>query len=241
MRLLLVMSTLVGHITAAASALLRSAQHAGALGIRRGEWQRYLKKSCSLGLCYAGFGTTGSVKEAWMAGEAAFLCCAYDVVTDWRHFDPQARHAFEAILRKRAPELELQDLAVGLYEKELFKRLEDDGLDRGVIALRFVLKMMGCENIRESMWGDVDEVGRLLQIADDVLDYEEDISRGETNCLTSVRRNLYLTRFLQKMGGAEVKRLFGDVNSVVVKVIGRASKKAETLLDKNPYAGPSSH
>lgn len=219
------------HITAAVSALLRSVQYAQKLHIHGGEWNRYLKKSLSLGLCYAGFGYEEGLKVAWRAGEAAFLCCAYDVVTDWRRFDPKARTVFEGILQARASEPDLQSLALGLYEKELFKKLEDDGLDRGAIALRFTLKMMNCEKVREALWDDVDEVGRLLQIVDDVLDYEEDVACGDTNCLTSVRRNVYLRLLLHKMCGAEAKRLFGNVNSILVKVIERAEMKAKILLN----------
>jgi hypothetical protein len=224
---------LITHFTAALCAFLRSVQYARKLEIRRGEWKRYLKKSFSLGLCYAGFATDSKVKEGWMAGEAAFLCCAYDVVTDWRGFDSKSREAFEDILYKRAPAPELQSLAIGLYEKELSNKLEDDGLDRGSIALRFTLKMMGCEKTRESMWGDVDEVGRLLQIVDDVLDYEEDVACGDTNCLTSAKRNMYLRQLLQNMNGVEVRKLFGDVDSILVKVIKRAEQKARLLLNSN--------
>ena len=51
-----------------------------------------------------------------------------------------------------------------------------DGLERGAIALRFILKTMGCEAQREVAWGDLDELGELLQIVDDVLDYEDDVA-----------------------------------------------------------------
>jgi len=105
------------HIIAALSAFIRSVEYAHVLNIQGKEWKRYLKKSLSLGLCYAGFSIAGKIRESWRAGEAAFLCCAYDVVTDWRRFDSKARQGFELILRMMKLEPELQILAMGLYEK----------------------------------------------------------------------------------------------------------------------------
>jgi hypothetical protein len=218
------------HIVASLSAFIRSVEYASNLKIRGKEWNRYLKKSISLGLCYAGFSPTGRIREAWGAGEAAFLCCAYDVVTDWRHFDPKAREAYERILRSMKLDLELQFIAIDLYEKELFKRLEEDGLDRGYIALRFTLKMMGCEKACEEAWGDVDEVGRLCQIVDDVLDYEQDIVWGDTNCLTSPRREDYLKQLISKFGSSETHRLFGKSRTALVIAIEKARSKAEVLI-----------
>ncbi|MBN1568431.1 MAG: hypothetical protein JXA73_11350 [Acidobacteria bacterium] len=214
---------------------MRSIQYGSALAIQGGEWKRYLKKSISFGLCYAGLGNKISSREAWNAGEAAFLCCAYDVVTDWRCFDRESRRVFEEILRAMVPSVELQNLAIGLYEKEQSHKLEDNGLDRGSIALRFVLGKMQCEADRDAAWGDIDKIGRLLQIVDDVLDYEEDVVRGETNCLSSSRREIYLTQLLKELSDDAVNRLFGNNNSILVRVIIRAKQKAETFLTKEGF------
>lgn len=221
---------LINHIVAIASAILRSVQYASALGIRRREVGRYLKKSLSFGLCYAGFGTAGRVREAWSAGEAAFLCCAYDVVTDWRLFDPNARVTFENILCARVQESAIQRLAIGLYEKECHDGLAEDGLERGAIALRFALRMMDCESTREVEWGNLDEIGRLLQIVDDVLDYEEDMRSGDMNCLKSAKREVYLRQLVLQLGNADAHRLFGDAGFVLVRVIKKARNKAEIFL-----------
>ena len=220
----------LSHIVASTSAIIRSVEYGRVLGIKGKEWNRYLKKSISFGLCYAGFGIPGRMQEAWAAGEAAFLCCAYDVVTDWRHFDPEARSIYERILHTRVPQSELQVLVMELYEKECLSLLTEDGLERGSIALRFTLKMMGAEKAREIEWGNIDELGRLLQIVDDVLDYEEDIISGDQNCLASIRRNVYLRELLAKLNPRESRKLFGDRRSVLVAVIEQAGKKAEQLL-----------
>jgi hypothetical protein len=226
----LICATVLSHIVASANSIIRSIQYGRTLDIRGREWKRYLEKSLSFGLCYAGFGKPGCVREAWMAGEAAFLCCAYDVVTDWRHFDEQARDTYQNILRARVSEPELQALAMGLYEKEELDLLAEDGLERGAIALRFILKMMGCEKAREATWGNLDELGRLLQIVDDVLDYEDDIVVGDKNCLTSTERYIYLKQLVSNLGITETQRLFGSVRSVLIRVIEKAEMKAEAML-----------
>lgn len=217
------------HIVAALSAFSRSIQYAGVLGITKAERIRYLKKSISLALCYAGFGTPWNVMEAWKAGEAAFLSCAYDVVTDWRHFDVKARSAFESVLTDLS-RVELRELALTLYDKELRNQLLDDGLERGDIALRFILKTMGCETQREATWGDLSDLGQLLQIVDDVLDYEDDAAVGDLNCLRTAKRDLYLGRLLEGLSSDKTHGLFGRSRSVLVLAIAQARKKGTKLL-----------
>ena len=108
---------ILAHIVAALSAFIRSLQYARVLKISQAERVRYVKKSIRLALCYAGFGIPWNLMEAWKAGEAAFLSCAYDVVTDWRHFDKEARSAFENILTDLSRP-ELRELALTLYDKD---------------------------------------------------------------------------------------------------------------------------
>lgn len=219
------------HIIAALAALIRSVQYASVLGISKGERFRYVKKSIRLALCYAGFGTPWNVMEAWKAGEAAFLSCAYDVVTDWRHFDRKAWSAFESVLTDLS-QAELRELALTLYDKELKNQLTEDGLERGDIALRFILKTMGCETQREAVWGDLSELGQLLQIVDDVLDYEDDTAVGDLNCLRTANKDLYLSRLLDRLNSEKTHRLFGHSRSVLVVAIAQARKKATKLLAK---------
>src|SRR5271170_1206630 len=90
---------LLGHAVAAAAALLLSVRHARRLGISGTEAWRYFKKSTSLGLCLAGICPAATLRQVWLAGKAAFICCAYDVVTDWRSFHPRDFEAFLATLR----------------------------------------------------------------------------------------------------------------------------------------------
>jgi hypothetical protein len=166
--------------------------------------------------------------EAWKAGEAAFLSCAYDVATDWRDFDEKARSAFDSILIDLS-QPELRELALTLYDKDLNHQLSGDGLERGAIALRFILKTMGCEKQREATWGDLTDLGELLQIVDDVLDYEDDAAAGDQNCLITKNRTIYLTRLVEGLNTENSRRLFGRSRSVLVLVIARAREKTTTL------------
>jgi geranylgeranyl pyrophosphate synthase len=100
-----------------------------------------------------------------------------------------------------------------LYDKELLNELEEDGLDRGYIALRFTLRLMGCEKAREGLWPNVDEIGRLFQIVDDVLDYEQDVASGEMNCLNSIRRDEYLRQLIEKFAPSETRNREGSEKS----------------------------
>jgi hypothetical protein len=219
---------ILSHLIAVLSAFLRSVQYAGALRISRSERVSYTKKSIRLALCYAGFGTPWNLKEAWKAGEAAFLSCAYDVVTDWRHFDRQARDSFERILTKLS-NVELRTLAMTLYDTDSSNQLSGDGLERGAVALEFILKTMECEKQRAAAWGDLNKLGELLQIVDDVFDYEDDIAVGDQNCLTTPNRTAYLTLLLEDLNRENSRRLFGP-RSVLVSAIAQARKKARILL-----------
>lgn len=222
--------SIINHLAAVLSASFQSVKYGHLLGIKKSEWKRYLEKSIGLALCYAAFAELGKIKEGWMAGKAAFLCCAYDIVTDWRGFDSKSRLIFEKVLHSIGVSDELQKSTMNLYEREIFQQLEDDGLDRGAIALRFILKLMGCENTREVIWKNLDEIGRLLQIVDDVLDYEHDVKYGDINCLTTENRDIYLKQLLNKFEDAEVRKLFGNESYVLRKVIEKARGKAEKLL-----------
>ena len=227
---------ILAHIVAALGAFLRSVQCAGVLKISQAERVRYVKKSIRLALCYAGFGIPWNLMEAWKAGEAAFLSCAYDVVTDWRHFDKEARSAFENILTDLSRP-ELRELALTLYDKDLANQLSRDGLERGAIALEFILKTMGCEKQRAATWGDLIDLGELLQIVDDVFDYEDDAAAGDQNCLLTANRAIYLTRFLEGLSTERSRTLFGRAHSVLVLAIAHARNKGTKLLLRTQIPG----
>lgn len=158
------------------------------------------------------------------AGKAAFLCCSYDVITDWRHFDPALLPLFAKQLDRHSS-TSLRELAIDLYEKDKAQKLADEGLERGAIAFRFVTEMMGIQEVFASKGADLDHTGRVLQIVDDVLDYEEDIVEGETNCLASANKQIYL----QELITTNIHQLF-PTNTPLTAVLEIAREKAKSLL-----------
>jgi hypothetical protein len=152
-------------------------------------------------------------------------------VTDWRRFDKEARGSFQKVLNKLS-QVELQVLAMTLYEKDSNNKLSGDGLERGAIALEFILITMGCKKQRETKWGDLTELGELLQIVDDVLDREDDLAAGEQNCLLTEKKAVYITRLLEGLSRENSSRLFG--HSILGTAIAHARRKATLLLESSP-------
>jgi hypothetical protein len=120
-----------------------------------------------------------------------------------------------------------------LYDKESKNELANDGLERGAVTLRFIVKMLGCEKEREASWGDLDHLGQLLQIVDDVYDYEDDVSNGEQNCLITENRDEYLRRLLRELNFENTRRFFGSSPSVLAFAIAQARKKGRRLLSNS--------
>jgi hypothetical protein len=89
---------------------------------------------------------------------------------------------------------------------------------------------MGCENEKEASWGDLENLGELLQIVDDVYDYEDDAAAGDQNCLVTTRRDVYLRRLLDDLNSANCRQLFGRAPSVLRFAIAQARKKGTELL-----------
>ncbi|MBI5793985.1 hypothetical protein HZA87_02770 [Candidatus Uhrbacteria bacterium] len=165
--------------------------HSRELKIAANERRKYFRKAMHFALYFGGFSHTGSTPEMMGAGRAAFLACSYDVVTDWRGFDRHYLEIFERQLKQCATQ-DLENMALELYGKDKMNIFTHDGLERGSIAFRFVTEMMGVRGKIEDTGLDIDETGRILQIVDDVLDYEEDIEAGETNCLATPGRQDHL-------------------------------------------------
>ena len=91
---------------------------------------------------------------------------------------------------------------------------------------------MGCETQREAMWGDLNDLGQLLQIVDDVFDYEDDAAVGDQNCLGTANRDVYLGRLLEGLNSEKTHRLFGRARSVLIIAIAHARKKAQSCWRK---------
>lgn len=215
----------IRNIVAVGTAELLSLRHGRELKIAQAERMRYFRKAMNFALTFGGFSDSGKPTEMMGAGKAAFLGCSYDVVTDWRKFDPRYLQIFEKQLAQYATP-PLRDLALELYVKDEKDIFTDDGLERGSIAFRFVTEMMQVRGKFERKGVNIDEIGKTLQIVDDVLDVEEDVEAGETNCLATPRRQQYLETLI----GTDIQRYFIPQTPLTL-VIEIARKKAQTMLE----------
>lgn len=178
-------------------------------------------------MCYAGFAQDFSLSQAIGAGHAAFLSCAYDVVTDWGK--PSALQiSFAKILRSQASP-ELADMALGLLDRDSKSILLEDGLERGVTALECVLQMMEVREIFDKKCS-IKRLGTSLQIVDDVIDWEKDIAKGDENCLTNKElRETYLRRLEEDFDNPTFQELF-PYGAVLGLVIKHTKQKAADML-----------
>jgi hypothetical protein len=190
------------------------------LKIKWKDRKRYWHKNIGLTLCYRGFSPWNNWKSLSGAARAGFYCCAYDVLTDWRHFSESDFEIFKKLFSKL--DKELQEIVFKLYSTEKNNQpLKNDGLERGIIALRFISKLMNVENYIESHT-DFEELGTVMQIVDDAEDIEEDKKYGDTNCLFSERKNIYIQKLLD-FNVSKFKEIFPN-SSVLVKEITKAQR-----------------
>lgn len=161
------------------------------------------------------------------AGHAAFLSCAYDVVTDWRK-PTELQASYAQILRSKASP-ELTNLALRLLDRDSKGALLEDSLERGTTALEFVLQMMRVREIFDRKC-DINRLGTSLQIIDDVIDWENDVTQGDNNCLTNkTLRETYLRRLEEDFDTSTCQKLFpyGVVLGLVIK---QTQQKAANML-----------
>jgi hypothetical protein len=185
-------------------------------------------KSINLALCYRGFSPSKDLRSARDAGRAAFYCCAYDVVTDWRNYDNSAFQWFKHLLNREVTG-DLAMIAFRLYEQERNGLLQLDGLSRGINALEFVTKLIGSdEHIRRNF--DFLNLGVVMQIVDDVLDLEDDRRNGELNCLlTSTSQQAKHLRVLLAFDMQRFQKILPHA-TVLFQVIRTAQRKADLML-----------
>lgn len=164
------------------------------LKVRWKDRKRYWHKSVGLALCYRGFSPWNNWKSVSGAVKAGFYCCAYDVLTDWRHFSEPDFKILERLLRKLNGDT--REIALKLYFIEKNNQpLKNDGLERGVMALQFISKLMGVEKYIKSKT-NLEELGTIMQIVDDAEDMEEDKKYGDINCFFSERKSEYAKKLL---------------------------------------------
>jgi hypothetical protein len=214
------------NLAAITTAFALSLKHQRRLCISPSELKRYYAKSINLALCYRGFSADRSVRVGQKIGRAAFFCCAYDVITDWRAFDPSLCEWFENLLFGEMG-FEAAEIARNLYNQEKFGMLQHDGLSRGVAAINFVTRIIGSDAYLHKIT-DLNQLGLVMQIVDDVIDLEDDRRDQAMNCILSPRWRGHLFSLLE-FDTAKLKRFLPHA-TVLSTVIRHAQGKASQLL-----------
>ena len=105
----------------------------------------------------------------------------------------------------------------------------DDGLERGIVATEFIIQLMRVREIFDRKC-DIRQLGLNLQIVDDVLDWEDDTSKGDQNCLTNIKlREEYLRRLPDDFGDATLQDLF-PYGIILNYAVRHARHKAGKML-----------
>ncbi|HEV8241652.1 MAG TPA: hypothetical protein VGS57_19975 [Thermoanaerobaculia bacterium] len=154
------------------------------------------------------------------------------MVTDWRHFSAQFREPFQKELEHLVPPWAVA-LAMSLYWTELQRGLEDDGLERGVIAVRLITGLVGSTGHFSSF--GLRRLGLLLQIVDDLLDFEHDRANGELNCLATGRAASHLAFFSENR--QQLLHLFRS-DQIMRVAIERADQESQAMTRKLRLSRP---
>lgn len=150
-------------------------------------------KSLNLYFCFLAFADKERPKDQrWNAMVAAFLSAVYDHDTDWSVVMDYESSNFRLLLEKYVRDEDVVKIARSLFERDLTGKLSEDGLERGSAAFTFYTAIIG------SVWMDcytpqeINVLGRLLQIIDDLLDFDNDKKKGHKNCLLCSNRDFFL-------------------------------------------------
>lgn len=152
--------------------------------ITRGNRVLLYRKTLKLFICFLAFTDRGRPwKQTQGAMRCAVLSALYDYETDWIRIESLSDSIYLRLLEKYVDDPKIRIPAQTLFEDDWNGVLTTDGLERGSIAFTFYNAMIGSTWLKAYSAKEITELGRLLQILDDVLDLELDRAAGHTNCL----------------------------------------------------------
>ncbi len=161
------------------------------------EQKKIFTKSHHLFLMYRGFSDINTQETSWWAVRSAFLSATYDWITDGPKKSPQLQQKFLKILREIAPHNSMNAKIEEMVYRDVDWELQDDGLERGTISFVSVLEEMGVLSIYQARWLNLEEIGAMLQIIDDIDDFEKDTVAWDWNALNTPRKQEYVHRMEQ--------------------------------------------
>jgi hypothetical protein len=193
---------------------------------------RYATKSGNLALCFLGFSIHPGREFSQRSAELGVLASIFDLASDGLKFDTGALHQFRLVVSETVDE-GVACIIFNLMTRKQRMELGVGGLDRGVDAVRIVIKHLHAEEVWKSE-REIYDIGILCQIIDDVLDYKGDFARQELNFLRTDERTIYLERFLKW----DYKEQFKNSRYpfVLFQVIKVAKTRAGKLISRRLYA-----
>jgi hypothetical protein len=154
----------------------------------------YTIKAANLAVSFLGFSIDGGQEFLVRSADLGVLASLFDLSSDGMSFDREAVRRFQTIVQSTLDASTAQ-IIFDLLSRKKDGAIRVHGLERGVDALHIVLKHLRADVFWKSE-ADVREVGILCQVVDDVLDYENDIVRGELNFLRAGDSRVYLDKLV---------------------------------------------
>jgi len=152
---------------------------------------KYAIKSGNLAVCFLGFSINSGAEFIRRSAELGL----FDLVSDGLDFEPRANRLFTIIVREYLAD-QVSNILLELMERKKNKIFSTGGLERGVDALRVVIKHLKSERAWTN-YSDIFSVGVFLQVVDDLLDFRNDIARGELNFLRHEDLHDYIPRLIE--------------------------------------------
>lgn len=203
-------------------------QYADTLKLNPTETKRFIRKSQNLFLMYLGFAKDRTYRAIDGAALSWFLSAYYDWVTDGPRAGAEAQEGLLGVLKKISQNTWANGLVQDMLQKDVSKTLADDGLERGAISFIFILEMMGLREEYEKKC-DIQEVGKMLQVIDDIDDWEDDTAQWDWNVLNTPKASEYLNR-LEVCFADNGASIFPG--KLLILFIEKARKKAKNLQFK---------
>ena len=196
----------------------------------------YTTKAANLAMCFLGFSGHRGREYYARSAELGVLGSIFDLVSDSLQFDYVAVEQFERLARKTL-HAESARIALETLERKKVGAFEFDGLSRGVPALQIILKHLKSEKF----WPNNDEVakvGVLCQIADDLIDYGDDLAKNELNFLKHKDWPSHVTKLLNWNYEKQFSK--SQYPFVLFRVFKRAKVQATKLANRGlPDVSPA--
>jgi hypothetical protein len=157
---------------------------------------KHSTKAGNLSICFLGFATKFNAKAVQKSAELGMMSSLFDLVSDGLRYEVSA---VEKYLNK-CEEIFSQSssrILTDLLQAKKKNQIPLDGLKRGEIALIVVLDHLG-ELEEFNKLQSTSEIGELLQIVDDLLDFEEDAKSNHLNFLKGANGEVGLRKLLDR-------------------------------------------